>query len=137
MERIYETYLKIVKNACTDSHRTESVNPADLPTLAELAQNHCTVPYVLPYLKSVSNYPFLKSQVKNMMLNYYQIEHFTLLTVSLLRDHYIDCYLLKGLSLAACYPVPEYRKLGDLDLYLADPADLSNAQAVGKQRVCT
>lgn len=44
MERIYETYLKIVKNACTDSHRTESVNPADLPTLAELAQNHCTVP---------------------------------------------------------------------------------------------
>ena len=65
-----------------------------------------------------------------MMLNYYQIEHFTLLTVSLLRDHNIDCYLLKGLSLAACYPVPEYRKLGDLDLYLADPADLSNAQAV-------
>lgn len=130
MERIYETYLKIVKNACTDSHRTESVNPADLPTLAELAQNHCTVPYVLPYLKSVSNYPFLKSQVKNMMLNYYQIEHFTRLTVSLLRDHNIDCYLLKGLSLAACYPVPEYRKLGDLDLYLADPADLSNAQAV-------
>lgn len=108
-----------------DSHRTESVNPADLPTLAELAQNHCTVPYVLPYLKSVSNYPFLKSQVKNMMLNYYQIEHFTRLTVSLLRDHNIDCYLLKGLSLAACYPVPEYRKLGDLDLYLADPADLS------------
>ena len=47
MERIYETYLKIVKNACTDSHRTESVNPADLPTLAELAQNHCTVPYIL------------------------------------------------------------------------------------------
>ena len=34
------------------------------------------------------------------------------------------------IGLAACYPVPEYRKLGDLDLYLADPADLSNAQAV-------
>ena len=40
MERIYETYLKIVKNACSDSHRTEPVNLADLPALAELAQNH-------------------------------------------------------------------------------------------------
>ena len=54
----------------------------------------------------------MKQQVKGMMLNYYQIEHFTRLTVSLLRKNNIDCYLLKGLSLADCYPVPEYRKLG-------------------------
>lgn len=67
-----------------------------------------------------------------MMLNYYQIEHFTRLTVSLLRKNNIDCYLLKGLSLADCYPVPEYRKLGDLDLYLADPSDLARAQAILK-----
>lgn len=65
-----------------------------------------------------------------MMLDYYQIEHFTRLTVSLLRKNNIDCYLLKGLSLADCYPVPEYRKLGDLDLYLADPSDLTRAQAI-------
>ena len=62
------------------------------------------------------------------MLNYYQIEHFTRLTVSLLKKNDIDCYLLKGLSLADCYPVPEFRKLGDLDLYLADPSDLPHAQ---------
>ena len=68
-----------------------------------------------------------------MMLNYYQIEHFTRLTVSLLRKNNIDCYLLKGLSLADCYPVPEYRKLGDLDLYLADPSDLTRAQAIPVQ----
>lgn len=62
----------------------------------------------------------MKHQVKEMMLNYYQIEHFTRTTVSLLRENHIDCYLLKGLSLADCYPVPEYRKLGDLDLYLSN-----------------
>lgn len=39
-------------------------------------------------------------------------------TVSLLEDNGIDCILLKGISLASCYPVPEYRKLGDLDLYI-------------------
>ena len=127
MERIYNTYLKIIKNICTGSDHSVSVHPEDLPALAKLAQEHCTVPFVLPYLRSASVYPAMKQQVKGMMLNYYQIEHFTRLTVSLLRKNNIDCYLLKGLSLADCYPVPEYRKLGDLDLYLADPSDLTRA----------
>ena len=130
MERIYNTYLKIIKNICTGSDHSVSVHPEDLPALAKLAQEHCTVPFVLPYLRSASVYPAMKQQVKGMMLNYYQIEHFTRLTVSLLRKNNIDCYLLKGLSLADCYPVPEYRKLGDLDLYLADPSDLTRAQAI-------
>ena len=130
MERIYNTYLKIIKNICTGSDYSVSVHPEDLPALAKLAQEHCTVPFVLPYLRSASVYPAMKQQVKGMMLNYYQIEHFTRLTVSLLRKNNIDCYLLKGLSLADCYPVPEYRKLGDLDLYLADPSDLTRAQAI-------
>ena len=130
MERIYNTYLKIIKNICTGSDHSVSVHPEDLPALAKLAHEHCTVPFVLPYLRSASVYPAMKQQVKGMMLNYYQLEHFTRLTVSLLRKNNIDCYLLKGLSLADCYPVPEYRKLGDLDLYLADPSDLARAQAI-------
>lgn len=130
MEQIYNTYLKIIKNICTASGNSVSVDSEDLPALAKLAQEHCTVPFVLPYLRSASVYPSMKQQVKGMILNYYQIEHFTRLTVSLLRENNIDCYLLKGLSLADCYPVPEYRKLGDLDLYLADPAALSKAKDV-------
>ena len=130
MEQIYQTYLNIIKNICTDSNDPVSVTPEQLPALANLAQEHCTVPFVLPCLRSASVYPSMKHQVKEMMLNYYQIEHFTRTTVSLLRENHIDCYLLKGLSLADCYPVPEYRKLGDLDLYLANPDMLSQAQTV-------
>ena len=130
MEQIYQTYLNIIKNICTDSNDPVSVTPEQLPALANLAQEHCTVPFVLPCLRSASVYPSTKHQVKEMMLNYYQIEHFTRTTVSLLRENHIDCYLLKGLSLADCYPVPEYRKLGDLDLYLAEPEMLSQAQTV-------
>ena len=129
MERIYNTYLKIIKNICTGSDYSVSVHPEALPALAKLAQEHCTVPFVLPYLRSASVYPAMKQQVKGMMLNYYQIEHFTRLTVSLLRKNNIDCYLLKGLSLADCYPVPEYRKLGDIDLYLAATSEITKAQA--------
>ena len=130
MEQIYQTYLNIIKNICTDSNDPVSVTPEQLPALANLAQEHCTVPFVLPCLRSASVYPSMKHQVKEMMLNYYQIEHFTRTTVSLLRENHIDCYLLKGLSLADCYPIPEYRKLGDLDLYLAKPEMLSQAQTV-------
>lgn len=130
MEQIYQTYLNIIKNICTNSNDPVSVTPEQLPALANLAQEHCTVPFVLPCLRSASVYPSMKHQVKEMMLNYYQIEHFTRTTVSFLRENHIDCYLLKGLSLADCYPVPEYRKLGDLDLYLAEPEMLSQAQTV-------
>ena len=130
MEQISQTYLNIIKNICTNSNDPVSVTPEQFPALANLAQEHCTVPFVLPCLRSASVYPSMKHQVKEMMLNYYQIEHFTRTTVSLLRENHIDCYLLKGLSLADCYPVPEYRKLGDLDLYLAEPEMLSQAQTV-------
>ena len=54
MERIYNTYLKIIKNICTGSDHSVSVHPEDLPALAKLAQEHCTVPFVLPYLRSAS-----------------------------------------------------------------------------------
>lgn len=57
MERIYNTYLKIIKNICTGSDHSVSVHPEDLPALAKLAQEHCTVPFVLPYLRSASVYP--------------------------------------------------------------------------------
>lgn len=38
MERIYNTYLKIIKNICTSSDHSVSVYPEDLPALAKLAQ---------------------------------------------------------------------------------------------------
>ena len=100
MEQIYQTYLNIIKNICTDSNDPVSVTPEQFPALANLAQEHCTVPFVLPCLRSASVYPSMKHKVKEMMLNYYQIEHFTRTTVSLLKENHIDCYLLKGLSLA-------------------------------------
>ena len=38
MERIYNTYLKIIKNICTSSDHSVSVHPEDLAALAKLAQ---------------------------------------------------------------------------------------------------
>lgn len=130
MKDIYLTYLNILQTAPEADTASVSLSEDDLSVLASLAQKHCTVPFVLPYLRRTAAYPALKTQAKEMLLQYYQMEHFTRLTTELLKNHDIECYLLKGLSLADCYPVPEYRKLGDLDLYLRDPSQLSRAQAI-------
>ena len=55
-----------------------------------------------------------------MMLNYYQIEQFTRRIADLFDANNISYILLKGISLAAFYPVPEYRQLGDVDIYIND-----------------
>ena len=99
-------------------------------SLAALAEEHRTVPFVLPGFRNTSFYPAMLQKTKNMMQNYYQIDAFTRHTVSLLEENGIPGILLKGISLAACYPVPEYRKLGDLDLYINEPKALEKAKAL-------
>lgn len=130
MQSSYEIYLKIIKNICCDSTETLSVPAEFSAEIMHLAEEHCTIPFVLSCYRNTAFYHYMMQKTKSMMLNYYQIDQFTHHTVSLLESNHIKCILLKGLSLAAYYPVPEYRKLGDLDLLLADPADLPKAQKI-------
>ncbi len=71
-----------------------------------LADRHCTLPFVLPYFRNTGLYPQILQKSKHMMLNYYQIDQFTRRTVSLLEKHGITCFVMKGISLVASYPVP-------------------------------
>lgn len=65
-----------------------------------------------------------------MMLNYYQIEQFTRRIADLFDANNISYILLKGISLAAFYPVPEYRQLGDVDIYINDKEMFNRANAL-------
>ena len=130
MESVYHTYLKIIKKICTGSAESITLSPEEIPELAQLAQKQCTIPFLLPYLRNTPYYTFFKQQTKNILLNYYELEHFTRKTVSLLEQNQISCYLLKGISLADCYPVPEYRKLGDVDLYINHLKDFEMAKSL-------
>lgn len=128
MQPLYKHYLKIIKNTCTGHEEPVTIPSEELADLARLAEEHCTVPFVLSSFRGTPFYPSMLQRTRSMMLNYYQIDQFTRHTVSLLEDNGIDCILLKGISLAFCYPVPEYRKLGDLDLYISRKSDVSKAQ---------
>lgn len=119
MDSLYNTYLKMLTTPFDDpSSDLPDISPEDYPALFALADRHCTLPFVLPYFRNTGLYPQILQKSKHMMLNYYQIDQFTRRTVSLLEKHGITCFVMKGISLAASYPVPEYRKLGDLDLYI-------------------
>ena len=128
MQQSYQHYLEIIKNICTGHRDPISILPEEQADIARLAEEHCTVPFVLSSFRDTPFYHSMLQKTRSMMLNYYQIDQFTRHTVSLLRDNGIDCILLKGISLASCYPVPEYRKLGDLDLYINQKSDVTRAK---------
>ena len=130
MKQVYHTYLSIIKKNCTDSECKIVVPKEEYSELMELAKKQCTLPFLLPYFRDTPYFLFLKQQTKQILLNYYELEHFTRKTVSLLSQNQISCYLLKGLSLAAYYPVPEYRKSGDLDLYINDSEAFEKAKSL-------
>lgn len=128
---LYDIYLQSIRSSLENDASFSFSIPADeQAALAALAEEHRTIPFVLPYFRNTPFYSAMLQKTKNMMLNYYQIDAFTRHTVSLLRENGIPCILLKGISLAACYPVPEYRKLGDLDLYINDPKALEKAKSI-------
>ena len=133
MNHIYKSYLQIIKDTCTASRSALSCSPEEEKELVALSQRHFTAPFVLPYVNDPSCIQRLKMQTKQMILNYYQIEQFTRKIITLMNSHNIPCYLLKGVSLCACYPVPEYRKLGDVDLYINDETALDQAKSVLEQ----
>ena len=75
MQSIYETYLKIIKNTCSGSALPVCVSPEDKADIARLAEEHCTVPFVLPYCRHTSIYPVMLQRTKSMMLNYLSLIH--------------------------------------------------------------
>ena len=118
MKPLYNIYLLFIRSGLkNDTSFSQVVSVEEQAALAALAEEHRTIPFVLPGFRNTPFYSAMLQKTKNMMLNYYQIDAFTRHTVSLLKENGVPCILLKGISLAACYPVPEYRKLGDLDLY--------------------
>ena len=106
MQPLDAVYLQILKNLCTDLSEPVPLDGVDPSALYRLAEKHCSLPFLLPYFEQQPQFSALKQQTKQMLLSYYQLEHFTRLTFSLLLAEKIPCFLLKGISLAANYPIP-------------------------------
>ena len=130
MNHIEQLYLQIIHNTCTQTSSALTIAQDDSVSLTNLAQAQSSLPFLLPYIKDISLLYNIKHQTKLMMLNYYQIEQFTRRIADLFDANNISYILLKGISLAAFYPVPEYRKLGDVDIYINDKEMFNRASAL-------
>lgn len=130
MNHIEQLYLQIIHNTCTQTSSNITISQDVSISLINLAQTQSSLPFLLPYIKDSSLLYNIKHQTKLMMLNYYQIEQFTRRIADLFDANNISYILLKGISLAAFYPVPEYRKLGDVDIYINDKEMFNRASAL-------
>lgn len=130
MNHIEQLYLQIIHNTCTQTSSNITISQDVSISLINLAQTQSSLPFLLPYIKDSSLLYNIKYQTKLMMLNYYQIEQFTRRIVDLFDANNISYILLKGISLAAFYPVPEYRQLGDVDIYINDKEMFNRANAL-------
>lgn len=117
MHHIHNLYLEIMESACKNKPYTDTVPAENIDELSKLAKKHFTAPFLFPYV-SGDGQKALAYQTKMMMFHYYQLEHFTQMTIKILEAGNVRCFLLKGISLAAFYPQAEYRKLGDVDIYV-------------------
>ena len=93
MQPLDAVYLQILKNLCTDLSEPVPLDGVDPSALYRLAEKHCSLPFLLPYFEQQPQFSALKQQTKQMLLSYYQLEHFTRLTFSLLLS--VCVYFLK------------------------------------------
>ena len=119
MQPLDTVYLQILKNLCTDSSDPVTLTGVDASALYRLAEKHCSLPFLLPYFETAA--AVFRPQTADeadaaLLLSVRTLYHVSLFCCSSQRK--FPCFLLKGISLAANYPVPEYRKLGDLNLYI-------------------
>lgn len=127
MQPIYTTYLSILKQMC-DPTESITLTQEEQRALLPLAERHFTAPFLLPYITDPFCLDHFKKQTKRLMLHYHQIAHLTNILTTLFDTENIPYFLLKGISLAQYYPFPESRKLGDVDIYIADKKSVSRAQ---------
>ena len=130
MNHIEQLYLQIIHNTCTQTSSNITISQDVSISLINLAQTQSSLPFLLPYIKDSSLLANIKYQTKLKMVNYYQIEQFTRRIADLFDANNISYILLKGISLAAFYPVPEYRQLGDVDIYINDKEMFNRANAL-------
>ncbi len=92
-----------------------------------LAQTHAVVPFLYPFVeKNYVDEP-LYSAIRNTctqtVQQSYRLMFLTHYIVKKLNEAGVTVVVLKGVSAAACYPTPELRKSGDIDLFLIHAKD--------------
>ena len=98
---------------------------ADWPSILTEANRHAVTALLYPTLKKLPDVPAdILSQVRRTAL--FSAGAFDALLrsqaeiIAMLEEHHIPCAILKGTSVACCYPHPELRMPGDIDILVGE-----------------
>ncbi|MCD8067847.1 MAG: nucleotidyltransferase family protein [Lachnospiraceae bacterium] len=119
------------------SHRVggDFVRSPDWNRLFLLAERHSVLSLLYDVLTSGGNLPGefqtrLEKTSRQIVLQNYHLLFLTGAVIQLLKENGIQSVCLKGAAVCGCYPVPELRKSGDVDLLLVNPEEIERAVSV-------
>lgn len=131
---LFYALSRVLQDREEDSGTWKQLPAPDWNRFLELARCHA----VLPLLYSMSETDeipgvvrqSIASESRRTVQQSYRLMFLTHYIVDKLEREGIRAAVLKGVAAAGCYPVPELRKSGDVDLLLADVEKCSEAERI-------
>ena len=113
------------------AHSLPSLTEQEWAQVLALADRHEVLPLLETVLEDVGLPPALRSAMEwktaETVHQNIQLQALTGKLTKLLRDAGITAITLKGCAVARFYPVPEFRKTSDSDLFVSNGEDLKRA----------
>lgn len=113
----------------------ENIPDNTMEQVYESAKRHAVLPLLAePFFSRPSLQQRARAVCRQTALQSYRLLFLTKYVVETLQECGVETVLLKGVSTAAYYRVPELRKFGDVDIQLLDPSRIRQAESVLLQR---
>lgn len=137
MKREEQQLMDLLKEALTpDPGKKQPDHPAkeELDRVIDLAEKHSVLSLLYDCLMELSlteeqEHVIRRTAERVTQQNYHLLFLAKYLT-GILEEEQIAAVLLKGSVTASCYPVPELRKSGDVDLFVSDQVDPARIRAL-------
>lgn len=126
-----ELYLLSLLSVALNEEQQQEMNNSqniDVDLLLSIAKKHAVLPFLYDILKEnilfQEKQEYIEKEALQVVAQNYRLLMLTKYLVNLLNVHKIQAVILKGVSTGNLYPVPEYRKLGDVDLLVSTDTDI-------------
>lgn len=133
-QRQEEKETSLAKEKLGEKEEYQSDEAQNWDQLLIMLQKHALLSLICPLIPCMKFPSKFEESVnlagRTMVLQNYHLLFFAQYVVSILLDAGISVVLLKGITTASFYPVPELRKSGDIDLLLPDESQRELADRV-------
>lgn len=133
--------FELLRQSLTDEDGAVTEGKTDWSRLLDMAKAHGVASLIYDKAMEADNIPLaVKSDIeeitRGVVQRNYRLLFLCKYLVTNLKQAGIDVLVMKGAATASLYPVPEYRKSGDVDLLLPDVKRLNEAVEVLKSCGC-